>query len=65
MKSIKKYSFEEWKNKYENKISHSCGVHFEDGYVGTFLNLRGCIIKNEIESLIKEHSCVSYIATNK
>ena len=37
MKPIKKYSLEEWYAKYKNDIEHACGVHFEDGFMGSFI----------------------------
>lgn len=63
MKQIKKYSYEEWCNKYKNDIEHSCGVHFEDDWLGSFVRKRVSTIKNEINSLIKVHGNVTYIAT--
>lgn len=39
MKGIKKYSLEEWYEKYKNKFDTSCGVHFEDGFMGSFINI--------------------------
>lgn len=65
MKHIKKYSLEEWYAKYKNDIEHACGVHFEDGFVGSFIRRRVSTIMNEINYLMKEHGNIIYIATNK
>lgn len=65
MKPIKKYSYKEWCEKYKGQIEHSCGVHFADGWIGSFVRVRVSTIKNEIDTLIKEHGNVEYIATNK
>lgn len=65
MKPIKKYSYEDWYEKYKGQIEHSCGVHFTDGWMCSFIRKRVSIIKSEIDMLIKEHGDVEYIATNK
>ena len=65
MKSIKKYSLEEWYEKYKNDIEHACSVHFEDGFMGSFIRRRVSTIMSEIKYLMKEHGNVTYIATNK
>ena len=65
MKSIKKYSYKDWYEKYKGQIEHSCGVHFADGWMCSFVRVRVSIIKSEIEILMKEHGDVEYIATNK
>ena len=65
MKSIKKYSLEEWLLKYQDKFDCSCGVHFEDGFMGSFIRRRVSTITNEIKYLTKEHGNVTYIATSK
>lgn len=65
MKTIKKYSYEEWCEKYKGQIEHSCGVHFVDSWMCNFMRVRVSVIKSEIDILIKEHGDVEYIATNK
>lgn len=65
MKPIKKYFYKEWYEKYKGQIEHSCGVHFADGWMCSFVRRRVSIIKSEIDILMKEHGDVEYIATNK
>ena len=63
--TIKKYSYSQWYEKYKDKFDTSCGVHFEDGYMGSFVNMRVSTIINEINRLVKLHGDVTYIATTK
>ena len=65
MKPIKKYSYKDWDEKYKGQIDHSCGVHFADGWMCSFVHVRVSVIKGETDILIKEHGDVEYIATNK
>lgn len=62
MRKIIKLSYEDWKTKFEHIFKTSCGVHFEDGFMGSFVYDRVTTIIKEIDSLIKVHGDVTYIA---
>ena len=40
MGRVVKYSYDEWLEKAEGKVVCSCGVRFEDGFLGTFVRRR-------------------------
>lgn len=65
MGRVAKYSYDEWLEKTEGKVVCSCGVRFEDGFLGTFVRRRIPTIIKEIESLKKEHGDVACVATSE
>lgn len=59
MKTLKKLSLEEFKNKYQNRRHISCGIHFTDGTMLTINNMTSAYVEYIINSSEKE---LKYIA---
>ena len=64
-KKILRLSYDEWKNTFQNKVTVSCAVTFEDGWRGTFCFVRYQHVVNEIDMLSRTHGQVSYISCTK
>ena len=65
MKTMKKYTFEEWKEKFKNRATVSCGIHYEDGWTCTACFERYMNVVHDIEFFMKEHGNVAYIVSTK
>lgn len=59
MKTLKKLSLEEFKNKYQNRRHISCGIHFTDGTMQTINNMPALYVEYVVNNSEKE---LKYIA---
>jgi len=59
MKTLKKISLEEFKNKYANRRHISCSIHYKDGTMQSIINMNSAYVEYIINSSKKE---LEYIA---
>ena len=59
MKTLKKLSLKEFKNKYQNRRHISCGIHFTDETMLTINNMTSAYVEYIINRSEKELKCIA------